>query len=72
MYSQQAVGLTLKTPCFQFGSAESRIKTKSPTKDRQDIVPFGTPLQGVDVVPAGSWAKFATFQRRINSDIPHW
>ena len=72
MYSRQAVGLTLKTRCFQFGSVDSRIKTKSPTKDRRDIVPFGTPSQGVDVVPAGSWAKFATFQRRNDSDVAHF
>ena len=43
MYSRQAVGLALKTRCFQFGSVDSRIKTKSPTKNHRDIVPFGTP-----------------------------
>ena len=73
MYSRQAVGLILKTRCSQFGSVFSRLQTtKSPTKDHRDIVPFGTPSQGVDVVPAGSWAKFATFQRSNGSDVAHF
>ncbi len=73
MYSRQAVGLILKTRCSQFGSVFSRLQTtKSPTKDHRDIVPFGTPSQGVDVVPAGSWAKFATFQRSNGSDVSHF
>ena len=42
MYSNSAVGLVL-FPKAQRGVAET--------------VPFGTPWQGVDVVPTGSWAK---------------
>ncbi len=40
----------------------------SPTKACRDIVPFSTPLQGVDVVPTFSWAAFRTSRRRFGSE----